>query len=111
MRDRTSKPGESEFAALVTAIREALKDVPPRNGYSVADLAARWRIGPDKINGFIRRGELLAVNVATHTSARPQWRVMPEEVAKFEARRTSAPVPKPTRRRRRTGDVDFFPGD
>jgi hypothetical protein len=107
--ERARPSGREDFESLVAAIREALKDVPPRNGYSVADLCARWKIGADKINGFINRGELVAVNVATHTSARPQWRVTPEEVARFEAKRTSAPTPKPTRRRRPSGQKDFFP--
>src|SRR5215213_2439813 len=95
----------AEFALFVAAVREALKDVPPRNGYSVADLCTRWKIGADKVNGFIRRGELVAVNVATNTTARPQWRITPEEVARFEAKRTSAPTPKVPRRRRKTGPV------
>ena len=78
-------------------------------GCSVADLCARWKVGPDKVNGFIRRGELAAVNVATNTLGRPQWRVTPEAVATFERGRTSAPPPKPPKRRRRADEVDYFP--
>ena len=40
-------------------------------GYSVADLCRRWKVGPDKIRAFLRRGELIGVNVATNLSARP----------------------------------------
>src|SRR5688572_22621567 len=92
--------GRDDFDRLVA---------PPRNGYSVAELCARWKIGADKVNAFIRRGELVAVNVATNTSVRPQWRITPEAVAEFEARRTSAPPPKPVRRRRASTATDFFP--
>jgi hypothetical protein len=79
------------------------------SGYSIADLCLRWRVGADKIHGFLRRGELVGVNVATNLSSRPQWRISPEAVAAFEARRTSAPTPKPPRRQRRSSMIDFFP--
>ena len=78
-------------------------------GLTVAALCRRWKVGPDKIYGFLRRGELVGVNVAANTSARPQWRVTPESVAAFEGRRTSAPPPKPHRRRRQTAATDFYP--
>jgi hypothetical protein len=78
-------------------------------GYSVADLCRRWKVGADKIYSFIRRGELVAVNVAANLSARPQWRVTPDSVDQFERRRSSAPLPKPVRRGRRTGTIDFYP--
>jgi hypothetical protein len=79
------------------------------HGFSVADLCRRWKIGPDKIHAFIRRGELMAVNVATNLAGRPQWRVTPESVEQFERRRTSAPPPKPLRRRRQPVLLDFYP--
>ena len=80
-----------------------------RYGYRVADLCLRWKVGAGKIHGFIRRGELLAVNVATNRSGRPQWRITPESVALFERRRSSAPPPLPKRRRRQSLVVDFYP--
>src|SRR5215203_966693 len=70
------------------------------HGFSVADLCRRWKVGPDKVHGFIRRGELAAVNLATNMSARPQWRITRESVEMFERRRSSAPAPKSQRRRR-----------
>lgn len=79
------------------------------HGLSVADLCRRWKVGPDKIYAFLRRGELVGVNLATNTSARPQWRITPESIAAFEARRTSAPPPKPQRRRRQSASIDFYP--
>jgi hypothetical protein len=83
--------------------------VEPRAGFTVADLARRWRCSPDKIHGFLRRGELVGVNLAANTSARPQWRITPEAVEAFERRRTSAPPPKQARRPRRASQVDYFP--
>src|SRR4051812_10386495 len=78
------------------------------HGYSVADLCRRWKVGADKIHTFLRRGELVGVNVATNLSGRPQWRITQESVAMFEKRRSSAPPPKPPVRRREAG-VDYFP--
>src|SRR5262249_46962042 len=80
----------------------------PPQGYKVADLCRRWLVGQDKVLGFIRKGELVAVNVATCLSGRPQWRVTAESGAACERRRRSAPPPKPQRRRRQTG-TDYFP--
>jgi hypothetical protein len=80
-----------------------------RQGYSVDDLCRRWKVGADKIRTFLRRGELVGVNVATNLSARPQWRITRESVELFERRRSSAPPPKPPRRRRQMDDIDFFP--
>jgi Helix-turn-helix domain len=79
-------------------------------GYSVKDLCRRWKVGQDKVYGFIRRGELVGVNVAANLSRRPQWRFTLKAVEDFERRRTSAPPPEPTRRRRRkVEEVDYYP--
>jgi hypothetical protein len=86
-----------------------MKDDIAQAGYSVADLRRRWKIGGDKIRLFIRRGELVAVNVATNLSGKPQWRITAESVEKFEHRRSSAPLPKPARRQKRTSIVDYYP--
>ena len=35
-------------------------DTPnPARGYTVADVAARYRVSPDKVRGWINRGELI----------------------------------------------------
>jgi hypothetical protein len=77
-------------------------------GYSVASLCRRWRIGPDKVRAFIRRGELIAINLATRLCGKPQWRVTAESVEQFERRRSSAPPPKPAGRRRSPQVIDYF---
>jgi hypothetical protein len=77
-------------------------------GFRVADLRLRWKAGSDKIYGFIRRGELVAVNLATNVTGRPQWRVTAASVEAFERRRSSAPPPKPARRRR-AATTDYYP--
>src|SRR5262249_41658775 len=80
-------------------------------GFSVADLCRRWRIGPDKVHGFLSRGELIGVNVASTASGKPMWRITAESVTRFEQHRSSAPPPKAPRRRRRSVAVDFYPGE
>jgi hypothetical protein len=78
-------------------------------GFRVADLCRRWKVGPDKIRGFLRRGELAGVNVAATLSGKPQWRITPESVERFEQRRAAGPRPSPAKRVRRRTGVDFYP--
>src|SRR5262249_52665197 len=79
-------------------------------GYSIADLWHRWKVGPDKIRGFLRRGEMLGINVAANLSGKPQWRITAESVERFEQRRSSLPLPVPTRARRRSVErIDYYP--
>ncbi len=44
-----------------------------------------------KIHGWIEAGELAAINVASTTSIRPRWIVLPEALAEFERRRSALP--------------------
>lgn len=81
----------------------------PCGCYSVADLCRRFQVGADKVHGWIRRGELEAVNIATNLCGRPQWRITPESLRLFEKRRSSAPSPKPSRRRRQPHLIDYWP--
>lgn len=65
-----------------------------------AILAERWGVKIDKVHGFIRSGELVAINVASSDSSRPRWRIPLEAVRQFEQRRSAKPAVIPTRRRR-----------
>jgi hypothetical protein len=79
-------------------------------GFTVADLATRLRVSPDKVRSWINRGELKAVNTATVLCARPRWVVTPEALEEFEKARRGGPAPKPQRgRRRKAQEVDFYP--
>ena len=78
------------------------------HGYTVADLAARLRVSPDKIRLWIAKGELAAVNTAAALCGRPRWVVSAEGLAAFEARRAAAPPPKPRRRRRQPALFDYY---
>lgn len=78
-------------------------------GFTVADLAQRYRVGEDKIRAWINRGEMVAINTGTSACGRPRYVVMPESLAAFEKLRATASPPKTTRRRRQTGPINFFP--
>jgi hypothetical protein len=80
----------------------------PEAGFSIADLCRRWKVGAEKVHGFLRRGELVGVNLASHLSAKPMWRITAESVREFEQRRSSQPLPKPQRRRRKCPAIDYF---
>jgi len=69
--------------------------------YTPPELAKLWRVSPDKILAFIRRGELRAFNVASRRRGRPRFRILADEVERFtEARAVKPPGPrKPARSR------------
>lgn len=80
-----------------------------RRGLTVRDVAARYRVSPDKIRRWIARGEMRAVNTATVLCGKPRWVIPPEALCDFEQRRQRAP-PKPAQRRRQRSQViDYYP--
>lgn len=79
-------------------------------GLTVAEVARRFRVSPDKVRGWIRRGELRAVNTADRRCRRHRFVILAEALAAFEARRAASPTPRqPAERRKRTNQVDFYP--
>src|SRR5690349_3173410 len=97
--------------------RDGLNDLLPagslsRAGLTVRDVARRYRVGEDKVRGWIRRGELRAVNTADNPCGKPRWVVPPEALSDFERRRAGGEPPKPRRRRRpKAGFIDYYPDD
>ena len=79
-------------------------------GYTVANVAARYRVGLHKVLAWIARGELLAVNVASTASRRPRWLILPEHLQDFERRRSAQPIAR-TRRRKSKPDATIAPGN
>jgi hypothetical protein len=88
---------------------KAPSDPDSTAGLTVADAARRYRVSPDKVRGWIARGELAAVNTATVICGKPRWVIMPEALAAFEAIRRGGPAPKPPRRMRRRHLIDYYP--
>jgi excisionase family DNA binding protein len=77
---------------------------------TATDVATELRVGRDKVIGWIKRGELVAVDVAERLGGRPRYRVRRTDLDKFLATRTVVPPPKPTPRRRRVPDhiIEFY---
>jgi excisionase family DNA binding protein len=82
----------------------------PAAGLTVAEVARRYRVSPDKVRAWIARGELKAVNTAAVLCGRPRWVIPAESLAEFEKTRRGGPAPKPQRQRRRHAqEIDFYP--
>jgi len=77
-------------------------------GLTVCDVARRYRVSPDKVRAWIRRGELRAVNTAAARCGRPRFVVPREALAEFERGRQAGPPPRPVRRPRQAGR-DYYP--
>lgn len=67
-------------------------------------VARRYGVAPETVVGWIRAGELAAINVAAPGTIRPRFRVSPSALEAFERRRSATPSPKQPRRRRRVPD-------
>jgi hypothetical protein len=78
-------------------------------GLTVSDAARRYRVSPDKVRAWIRRGELHAINTAATLCGKPRWVIPPEALMQFEKGRCGGQVPKPQRQRRRQAQIDFYP--
>lgn len=80
----------------------------PRQTLTPPELAARWGVGHEKILAWIHAGELRALNLATRRDGQPRWAIQLAEVERFEASRSSAPAPKPAKRRAVVAAKDYF---
>ena len=76
--------------------------------FGVKDLCERFAVGEHTILGWIKRGELRAINVSRKQVGRPKWRITSEALAAFEQLRTAAPPPTRTRRRKQPNEPILF---
>ena len=72
------------------------------------EVAETLQVKTDVVLGWIRSGELRACNVAQRAGGRPRWRVMPGDLAAFEASRMAQPNKPAVRRRKRDPQVIQF---
>jgi excisionase family DNA binding protein len=90
-------PISTSIAREVLAACLAAVPVTQTERLTPPQAAKRLGISPDTVLGFIRRGELKASNVSK--AQRPRYRITPEALAEFEARRTTE-RPQVQRRRK-----------
>ncbi len=77
---------------------------------SVRDLCERYGVSEQTILGWIRSGELKAINVGRRLDAKkPRWRVTQEAIAAFEQLRTpTLPPSRAAQRKRPAGIIEFY---
>jgi hypothetical protein len=78
-------------------------------GLTVADVAKRYRVSPDKVRAWIKSGFLAAIDTSNTRCGRPRFVITPESLAEFERSRTVSPPPPKPKRRKRTANVDYYP--
>jgi excisionase family DNA binding protein len=77
--------------------------------FFIRDICERYGVSEHTVLGWIRAGELRAVNVGRSPGARkPRWRISEQALADFEAARTTTPPPPRTRRGQRQPEVIEF---
>ncbi len=78
---------------------------------TVRELCARYGVAEHTVLGWIRSGELKALNVGrTAGTKKPRWRITAEALATFELLRSHTPPSNAKRRRRRKDDgvIHFY---
>lgn len=73
-----------------------------RSSLRPREIAMRYGVGVTKVLGWIRSGELKALDVSTAgDGSKPRWRVLESEIEAFEKKRSSGKPSSPKRRRKR----------
>jgi hypothetical protein len=63
--------------------------------------ANRIGVKSDTVRYWITTGQLDAVDFSKNSGGRPRWKIFPEAIAEFEARRAAKPAaPKPARQKK-----------
>jgi hypothetical protein len=70
----------------------AIAMIEGRSKFTPPQLAALWGVGSGKILGFIKSGELTAVDFAPRGSKRPRYLIDREAIIAFEASRAVKPT-------------------
>lgn len=76
--------------------------------YTVRDLTERYGVGEHTVLGWIKRGELRAIDVSRNRGGKPRWRISAESLAAFELARTVSPPPQRTRPKKQPSVIEFY---
>ena len=71
-----------------------------RSKMTPPELARLWGVSPDKVTGWIRSGELSAIDASTKLGGRPRYLIDQGAIAAFERRRAVVPTLKYQRKNR-----------
>lgn len=83
---------------------ETYSEATERKYKSPPTIASELGVSPDKVLGWIRAGELRAVDLASRRGGRPRYRVAQADLDRFLLSRSATPKPKTPRARRRVAD-------
>jgi len=76
--------------------------------YSVRDVAELLGVRTHAVLTLIRSGQLRAIDVSLRPGGRPRWRIMPDDLDGFIARRTHQATIRVRRRKRPTQVKQYF---
>ena len=81
-----------------------------RSKLTPPQLAEKWGISPEKVLGWIRSGELRAVNAASRRDGRPRFLIDVDDIAAFEERRAVHSTPRVARKKNHPerNIIEFF---
>lgn len=81
----------------------------PAETFTVQQIADRYGVCPETVNGWIASGELRAVNVARNRGAKkPRWRITADALRLFEELRATTAPAVPRQRKKPAADVIRF---
>ncbi len=76
---------------------------------TVREVAERYGVSEGTVLGWVKSGQLQAINVGRSMAAKkPRWRITAEALETFELVRTHSPPPPTRRRRKRQAEVVEF---
>jgi hypothetical protein len=85
-------------------VAEAAPTAPPgASWFTPREVARQRRVRVSTIFGWIRRGELEAINHADTRLGKPRWKISTAALEAFDLARSSRPTIPPPRRRRSRG--------
>jgi hypothetical protein len=80
------------------------------SSHTVHTIALRHSVSDKTVRGWIRNGELKAINAGrTPNGRKPRWRITQAALEAFEALRTSTPpAPRTRRTKQSNGELSFY---
>lgn len=103
MTDRAHNPAKAQ-AVTTDANLEPPLAARRVSWFTPREVARERRVRVSKVMGWVRSGELEAVNHASNRLGPPRWKISSAALANFDAARSSRTLGTPGPRRRRRSD-------